>query len=201
MKQTIYLIRHGHTEGTTKGMLYGRTELKLTEEGKAELRELRDQNTYPSAEGAKVYTSGMIRTEQTLNEIYGEIEHSTAPKLMEINMGIFEMKPVEEIFAVDWGRDWLEGKMPDFVIEDGESQNQFVSRVQNGIREVIAENVDSDYENIIVVCHGGVIAFAMDGLFPGQKKVGWEWTPTPGLGYAVNLEAGVPVGYEPLGAE
>lgn len=198
MKQTIYLIRHGHTEGTTQGIMYGRTELRLTEAGRQEVEALRGKDVYPKPDGARIYTSGMIRTEETLEAIYGKVEHEQAPKLKEINMGIFEMKPLEEVLAQDWGRDWLEGKHPDLAAPEGESQNQFVSRVQEGFREVVDDNRDGTFDKIIIVCHGGVIAFVMDGLFPGQKAIGWEWTPKPGFGYEVTLEDGEAKSYKQI---
>lgn len=198
MRQTVYLIRHGHTEGTTKKVMYGATELKLTEAGKAEIAELREKGAYPSAEGAVLYTSGMVRTEQTFEIIYGDIEHGTRPALKEINMGILEMTALEEVLKTEWGKAWLSGSKPDFVIEGGESQNGFVERVQNGMRELVEDTADE--EKVIVVCHGGVIAWIMDGLFPGADISSWEWTPDPAKGYAVDFEDGQPVAYRALGA-
>lgn len=199
MKQTLYLIRHGHTEGTEQKLVYGWTELSLSEDGSRELAELREADIYPSVEGARLYTSGMLRTEQTFEIIFGDLEHERVPSLKEINMGIHEMRPFTEVIAEDWGRDWLSGKMPDLEIEGGESQNQFVARVQNGMREVIEDNIGGDNESMIVVCHGGVIAFIMDGLFPNGELSEWEWTPYPGLGYEVELEDGRPLGFKLIG--
>lgn len=178
--------------------MYGWTELHLTKDGHAEIVELSKQGIYPDYTDAQVYTSGMIRTEQTLRAIYGEIEHDVKTALKEINMGDYEMKPVEELLKMDWGKDWLQGKMPDKPSPNGESQNQFVSRVQSGIREVIDENLEEGNEKIIVVCHGGVIAFVMDGLFPETHEIGWAWTPNPGRGYIVELEDGAATSYTPL---
>lgn len=198
MKQTLYFIRHGHTEGTTKGVMYGWTELHLTEPGREEIVDFSRQGIYPDCSDAQVYTSGMIRTEQTLEAIYGEIEHDVKTALKEINMGDYEMKPVQELLGKDWGKDWLQGKLPDKPAPNGESQNQFVTRVQSGVRQVIDENIEAGREKIIIVCHGGVIAFAMDGLFPETKEIGWAWTPDPGRGYVVEIEDGEAISYRPL---
>ena len=97
MKQTLYLIRHGNTEGTERGILYGATDLPVTEQGLEELRRMAASGIYPEPSGAGLYTSGMLRTEQTFAAIYGEIHHLTEPLIREFNRGIFEMMTVDEV--------------------------------------------------------------------------------------------------------
>ena len=71
MKQTLYLIRHGHTAGTEATLMYGATELPLTKDGLDEIAVYSDAGIYPDPNGAAVYTSGMIRALQTLAVMYG----------------------------------------------------------------------------------------------------------------------------------
>lgn len=71
MKQTLYLIRHGHTAGTESALMYGATELPVTEDGLTEIAGYSDAGIYPDPEGAAVFTSGMVRTLQTLAVMYG----------------------------------------------------------------------------------------------------------------------------------
>ena len=71
MKQTLYLIRHGHTAGTESALMYGATELPLTKDGLDDIAGYSDAGIYPDPEGAAVYTSGMIRALQTLAVMYG----------------------------------------------------------------------------------------------------------------------------------
>ena len=68
MYKTITLIRHGQTEGNRRHWYYGSTDLPLSQEGAEELERLAEEKIYPSAEGAKIFTSGMTRTNQTLHE-------------------------------------------------------------------------------------------------------------------------------------
>ncbi|MDY2995300.1 MAG: phosphoglycerate mutase family protein, partial [Baileyella intestinalis] len=77
----LFLIRHGHTEGTSKKVFYGSTDLALTPEGAGEIRQLESKGIYPSPDNACLYTTGMLRTEQTFQLIFGDLPHGTIPEL------------------------------------------------------------------------------------------------------------------------
>ena len=68
---------------------------------------------YPEGEGAALYTSGMLRTEQTFEAIYGERPHGRIPDLREIEIGIFEMKTFDEVLATPISSRTLKKKMPE----------------------------------------------------------------------------------------
>ena len=59
----IYLIRHGRTEANEKWLYCGSTDLCLSEKGAEDLKDI--SSTVP--ENVIFITSGMNRTEQTLN--------------------------------------------------------------------------------------------------------------------------------------
>ena len=42
--------------------------------------------------------------------------------------------------------------------------------------------------NRLIVCHGGVIACALNALFPEGKPSFWDWVPGACHGYAVEFE-------------
>ena len=73
----LTLLRHGITEGNRRRLYYGSTDLPLLQEGWEALEDLRAQGGYPTA--TRYYTSGMIRTEQTLLALYGPVSHPGAP--------------------------------------------------------------------------------------------------------------------------
>ena len=56
MGNTLYLIRHGDTEGTIKDLFYGSTDLPLVDQGVQQVKALRGHGVYPSPDGAKLYT-------------------------------------------------------------------------------------------------------------------------------------------------
>lgn len=194
------MIRHGKTPGTDRNLMYGATDLPVTEAGLEEIRQLASKGVYPELGDAAIYTSGMLRTEQTLEAIYGEVDHRRAPKLREINVGKFEMMTIDEILEDEYGREWLSGKLDDPHFEGGDSISGFSARVRKGMDEVIGDCMKEGIERIIVVIHGAVITYIMDDFFPEVEQDDvWQWTPVPGGGYKVTLEDGRAVAYELIG--
>ena len=64
----LYLIRHGKTEANEKHQYCGASDLPLSEAGAAELAAIRyDIPAY------HILTSGMMRTEQTLQLLFGDL--------------------------------------------------------------------------------------------------------------------------------
>lgn len=199
MKQVVYLIRHGHTSGTEQSLLYGNTELPLTDEGLQEIADFADAGIYPDPDDAEVWTSGMFRTEQTLNQMYGNIEHRIEPLLKEINIGRYEMMSVDEAMADEFGRAWLTGEIlePDF--EGGDSHKGFEDRINRGLRNLIDKAAEENTDKIIAVIHGAVITYIMDKAFPGMYENKWVWCPNPGTGYRLVIEDSSAVSWEPVG--
>ena len=77
----LHLIRHGITEGNLKGQYIGRTELPVTPEGIAMLKNLKEQLDYPFVD--RVYSSPMLRCRQTANMLYPEREITLIDNLIE----------------------------------------------------------------------------------------------------------------------
>ena len=98
------------TEGNLRRLYYGASDIPLSGKGEEELRKLAAEGIYPAAEEADFYTTGMIRTEQTLKLIYGEQEHQVLPLLKEINFGEFEMKSYEEMKDDPVYQEWISDK-------------------------------------------------------------------------------------------
>ena len=96
----LYLIRHSLTEGNERRLYYGATDLPLTEAGRALCRSLR--GSYDLPDGVAFATSGMLRAEETLELLFGDVPHERFPDLREAEMGIFEMKSYDES-----GSGWL----------------------------------------------------------------------------------------------
>lgn len=195
MARNIFLIRHGNTEGTEKKLFYGSTDLSLTEKGRQEVAEKSAKGLYPEAGQASLYTSGMLRTEQTFETIYGNREHGKIPDLREIEIGIFEMKTFEEVMATPYGSRWLKGEMPEFDFPGGDSYQGFFDRVNRGLQTLVEDESD----RVIAVLHGAVISAVMDILFPAEKTNLFDWTPSPGSGYEIYLEDGKAKSYQVIG--
>ena len=62
----LTLLRHAQTEGSLRNLYYGAADIPALPESLSELH--RRAGDYPTAQ--RYYTSGMLRTEQTLAAIY-----------------------------------------------------------------------------------------------------------------------------------
>ena len=69
----VHLIRHGDTEATERRLYYGSTDIPVSPKGYERLEQLRAMGGYPAADGLRIYTSGMLRTEQTLLVVHGGV--------------------------------------------------------------------------------------------------------------------------------
>ena len=81
----LTLLRHGETDGSRRDLYYGAADIPALPESLAALHE--NAAAYPRA--ARYYTSGLLRTEQTLEAIYGPVAHQQLPGLREMDFGDF----------------------------------------------------------------------------------------------------------------
>ena len=172
---TIYLIRHGRTEANDRHLYCGSTDLPLSEAGRQALRDL-SYHLPP----AQFLTSGMVRTEETLALLFGDVPHSREPRFREIDFGVFEMHGYEELKDRKDYQDWISGDNDANIPPEGESGNAMTARVLEALEPLLHQA-----ENTVVITHGGVIAAIMAHLFPEEGKSRYDWQPRPGCGYAI----------------
>lgn len=194
---TLYLIRHGDTVGTLNKIFYGSTDLPLAKEGYEQIEKLKTRGVYPAPEGASLYTSGMTRTEQTFEAIYGSRKHRIVHDLREIDLGKFEMTHMEDIMADEQGRKWVNDETAHMDFPGGDTYDGFRSRVHRGLGVLIGD-ADANRRDVIAILHGAVITTAMDMMFPGREDNIWAWTPDPARGYSVYIRGGKAAGFRPL---
>ena len=180
----LTLIRHGLTEGNVRRWYYGALDLPLCETGTAALREAAAGGLYPSLGNERILTSGLLRTEQTLRLIYGDVQHEVWPELREVSFGIFEGKSYDELKGRTDYEAWLAGDWFRNVPPDGESFAQAQTRMLSALERMRTQNAD-----ILAVVHGGTVISIMQALFPEEEKSGYDWQPHPGGGYRIDLMA------------
>ncbi|MBR6444540.1 MAG: histidine phosphatase family protein [Firmicutes bacterium] len=140
MISRIHIIRHGITAGNLKNLMYSNTDLPLLKTGVEQIAELAALNAYPVPENAAYYTSGLLRTEQTLMLIYGEVEHETIWDLREMEFGKYENRTFEELNKDPEYVAWMSDETGEVPIPGGESINGFKRRVISGFEVVLAEH-------------------------------------------------------------
>ena len=178
----VYLIRHGRTEANARRLYCGWTDAGLSEEGLKELRLLRQRMNYPDCSGLAVMTSGLLRTEQTLEALFGNIAHIAEPDFREMHFGHFEMHSYAELKDDADYQAWISDETGEEAVPGGESTNQFHARVFAAFDRICTDS--------LVVCHGGVIAAIMGRLFPEAEKNMYQWQPDGGCGYILHYANG-----------
>lgn len=207
MRSYIHFIRHGITEGIINKWYYGSSDLPLTDEGYEALRELMAEGIYPPLGDADCYTSGMLRADQTLKVIYGNVPFKTIPLLREMNFGSWECKTFNELQKEPEYEEWINNKEGSFAFPGGgDSVISFNERIKKGLKELCGyqrlkelSHRHSGKDTVsIMVCHGGTIAAAMEGWFPGDRENFWQWIPATGRGFTVEFKESEPFSYKAI---
>ena len=193
----IYLIRHGQTEANIKHIYCGSTDLPLSGAGVEKLCQRRKESAIDDLRARIInrdeklcfVTSGMKRTEQTLELLFGDVEHSADTRFREIDFGIFEMRSYYDLKDTPEYQEWISGDNESNVCPDGESGRQMEARVMEAFRELQNVFMSDTEEDVVVVTHGGVIAAIMCNLFPEEDKIRFDWQPAPGCGYVIVSES------------
>lgn len=198
MDSKICLIRHGITEGNKNRLYYGHADIPLAEEGINELKKLARSGIYPDGETADFYTTGLKRTEQTLELIYGKREHETLEGLKEMNFGDFEMKSYHDLKELEEYQAWIADPNGEFCPPNGESLKGFYKRISRGFEDLKKRHLlkvvsmrHKEAEALsIAVCHGGTISAILESIYPRVKDNFYKWIPDPGHGYMLMMKDG-----------
>jgi alpha-ribazole phosphatase len=168
------------TNANKERLYCGYTDQPLSYEGIEELRRLKTETPFPTAE--HYVTSGLRRTIETLEILHDKMPDTIIEQLNEYNFGDFEMKNYDELKENPDYLCWISGN-ENISCPNGESRQKFRERIKCGFGLVREMNVDS----VFVVCHGGVIASLMIMLFADRKKCYSEWLPKNGHGYTIEI--------------
>ena len=206
MISRIHFIRHGITEGIKNRWFYGWEDLPLIEEGVREISRFKELGVYPELGDADCYTSGMVRADQTLAAIYGDVPFKVIPDLKEMNFGRWECKTFDQLKEMEGFDQWMNNNDGSFRFPDGESSADFIKRACRGLDELTGFHRLKELSHrhsgkdavSIMVCHGGVIAAAMCYLAGKPQETFWDWIPAPGRGYTLYFENGDFSRYEDL---
>ena len=177
---TVYLIRHGSTEANRQHLYCGSTDLPLSPEGREALGRVK----YELPQAALI-TSGMLRAEQTLSILFGQVPHRADPRFREMDFGAFEMRGYESLKNDPAYIAWITGDNEANLTPGGESGNLMRRRVLDAFREITGDAV--------IITHGGPIAAIMESLFPGEGKNRYQWQPAPGHGYKISEGSYAPI--------
>lgn len=182
----LTMLRHGDTEGSRNDLYYGAADIPVLPDSLETLAARAKTGVYPT--GKRYYTSGLLRTEQTLHALYGDVPHTKLAGLKEMDFGVFEMRPYTGDLENDAAfRQWAEDSEHN-VCPGGESAPQVLARNLEAILPVIAAGEDA-----VCVIHGGVTSGLMMHWFGGTR---YDYLLQPGTGYQVTFDGDKPVSYQ-----
>jgi len=185
----LHLLRHGTTEASRRHLYYGASDIPLADDAAEELLRLKQDGVYPSAEGCRVITTGLLRTRQTLEILYPGLTSETERDLQEMNFGEFELRGYEELKEESAYQDWISGDYLSNICPGGESACQHAERCQRCLQRLLTEGE----EDLLIVCHGGSITCLMEYLFPDEGENRWYWDCKTGRGFTVMLDGFKPI--------
>jgi probable phosphoglycerate mutase len=151
----ILLVRHGHVEGISPARFRGRTDLELTDRGKAEALAV-GQRIASKWQPKKVYTSPLGRCVATGAAIAQacRIGAESIEVLNDIDYGAWQMKSHDEMKAAapELYAGWF--TIPHLVrFPNGDSLQNLVSRSSDALRFAVERHPD---ETVVLVSHDSV---------------------------------------------
>ncbi len=179
---TLILLRHSLTAANEARLYCGRTDLPLSPAGRELALKRRADRPLPKCD---VYaSSGMARSDQTLELLTGRSPDAVFEDLREMDFGAFEMRRYEDMLADGDFVRWIEDETGEVSCPGGESRNAFYARVRRGSAALLA----LPCESAAVVCHGGAIVALMQAWFPDVRRHFYEWQPAACRGYRIEID-------------
>ncbi len=176
----IVMVRHGETEGQSSVRFHGSADVRLNDEGRAQLREAaREMRTEVFD---LVAASPLRRSWEGAVIVSGGAPVRLYPEFREVHFGHWEGMTAEEIEASNPAlyRDWRAGAAG-FEYPGGELREAFRSRVARGLETLLASGATS----VLLVGHKGVIRTIGEQLLEAPLSEG------PELGCVVSVSRGV----------
>lgn len=153
----LLFIRHGATAGNLQRRYIGRTDQPLCPEGIAQAKALTALSLAPD----RVFCSPLLRTRQTAQLAFPELEPEIVPGFTETDFGPWEGKTADELADCAAYRDWVDGFCQG-PIPGGEDPAAFKARCRQAFLEIVPR-LPADGCAAFVV-HGGVIMAILEAF-------------------------------------
>lgn len=157
-KITIFFFRHGETVSNVEGKCAGRTDIPVSEEGLARLKEIKSSYEIPDVQ--LVFSSPAKRAVTTANVYYPDKTPIKYEQLWEVDYGAVDNEPIE-VLSDAVGKDSYFTKEPSVRYPEGESYLEASFRIRAGITRVISKCMSENADRAAIFFHGDI----MDTLF------------------------------------
>ncbi len=144
-----------------------------------------EQLDYPKVQ--RVYSSPLERAVQTAEIIFPEREIVIVDDLREMDFGVFEGLPAEELVRLDSFKKWLKGGL-DNPPPNGETLRSMMLRCYSALNLMILDMMKEGFTHAGAVTHSGIL-MNMLSCFGLPKKKPMEFSCEPGEGYEMLVTA------------
>lgn len=162
---TVFLLRHGQTQGNLERRYIGSSDQPLCAQGREALKTL-----HPPAVD-KLYVSPLLRCRETAALLYPGMEQEAVPGLREADMGVFEGHTYEELKDDPTYQAWLDsaGESPP---PGGENKETVRQRTASAFLSIVQRHKEKD--RIALVIHGGTIMTILELFEAGHQFYSWQ---------------------------
>ncbi|PRT55858.1 hypothetical protein B9G98_03478 [Wickerhamiella sorbophila] len=156
----VTLIRHGETDYNKIRRIQGQLDVPLNENGR---KQARDVATKLEADFGKVYSSDLARASETA----AIITEKNIPLVL--NKGLRERYMGEIQDQLFHKAKTHAAQMGKTIMDYGEDERQFKSRLLNAWDEVISDAEASEVDSILIVSHGGALINLLEALVATKR--------------------------------
>ncbi len=181
----IYIMRHGLTDANENGVYIGKTDLPLSEAGREALEDKYEQLDYPKVQ--RVYSSPLERALQSAEILFPDRELVIVDDLREMDFGVFEGLPADELVNLDSFKKWLKGGL-DNPPPNGETLRSMMLRCYSALNLMIMDMMKNGITEAGAVTHSGIL-MNMLSCFGLPKRKPMEYACEPGEGYEILVSA------------
>ena len=168
----IYLTRHGETRYNKLKLMQGLTDEPLDETGINQAKEKHE--LLKDIKFDAVYSSPLVRAIETAKIISGFEEDKIIKdkRIIEVDFGKYELKPYY-FLGLKMTLYWMFPEAFKHSPKTVEDKSSMVERSRSFLKELETKN----YDNVLVVCHGGIIRALRGYLL--DEPCGLKWRPKP----------------------
>lgn len=167
----IWITRHGQTDLNKARLMQGRTDAPLNEKGVSQATAAR--RAIGEVHFDAVYSSPLIRAVRTAS-IIGNVPEEAVIKderIIETDFGRYERRPYH-LLGIPMTLYWA---LPE--VFPAPATVETIASMTGRSHAFLKELEQKPYENVLVVCHGGIIR-ALCGYMEDRKN-GILWRPKP----------------------
>lgn len=176
----IYLIRHGETAYNAEMRYQGRSDIPLSENGRAKLR---PADFSPD----RVYVSPLSRARETAEILFPGAVLVPVPDLQEMDFGAIEgrtyFEMAEDAAFQKWLQDGRTGRCPG----SEEDRASFSERTCAAFVELLEAALTAGEEKLVIVAHGGT-QMAILSRYGQPTQDYFSWQSGNGAGYILSAD-------------